>query len=227
MARRHNHLYFEEIGTKFDEWMSDYDVGRRTETILSVIPFDFNGAALEVGCGTGAITRGIAPLLSDLTVSDISEALAQATSEKYGCKSVTADATKLSFEDCTFDLVISSECIEHTPDPKKCISEMLRVLKPEGILILTTPNRLWWPVVRFSQIVKIRRFQGNEYFLSPRQITVEVTNHKGEILFKTGCHLFPWHFAPLQPLLKRIDKFGKILYPVMINQVIAAKRLSN
>ncbi len=225
MKNKHKHLYFEEIGTKFDEWMSDYDVGQRSEAILSAIPAAFKGATLEVGCGTGAITQGIAPILSDLTVSDISEVLSRATSEKFGCKCSVEDATQLSFEDCTFDLVISSECIEHTPDPKKCISEMLRVLKPEGILILTTPNRLWWPVVRFSQIVKIRRFQGNEYFLSPQQVTAEVTNHKGVIISKSGCHLFPWHFTPLQPLLKRIDKFGKILYPLMINQVIVARRL--
>ena len=227
MARKHKHLYFEEIGTKFDEWMSDYDVGRRTEAILSAIPLGFTGATLEVGCGTGAITRGIAPLLDDLTVSDISEALSRTTSEKYGCKWTAEDATQLSFEDCTFDLVVSSECIEHTPNPKKCISEMLRVLKPEGILILTTPNRLWWPVVRLSQILKIRRFQGNEYFLSPRQVSAEVAGHDGEIIFKTGCHLFPWHFTPLQPLLKRIDKLGKILYPLMINQVVVARRLSS
>jgi 2-polyprenyl-3-methyl-5-hydroxy-6-metoxy-1,4-benzoquinol methylase len=41
-----------------------------------------------------------------------------------------------------FDTVISCETIEHVPDPRKAISELIRVLKPGGRLFLTTPNYL-------------------------------------------------------------------------------------
>lgn len=224
MRRKHRNLYFEDIGEKFDEWMSDYDVSRRTEAILAVLPSSFNGSALEIGCGTGAISKSLKPYLDNYIVTDISDNLARATGISLNCEWSTEDATNLSFGDSIFDLVVSSECIEHTPDPRKCIAEMMRVLKPGGTLILTTPNKLCWPVVRISQITRIRKFQGNENFLFPNQITFEILRSGGEVRFKTGCHLFPWHFSPLQPLLRIIDKYGRFLYPLMINQVVVAVR---
>lgn len=214
--------YFESIGSDFDKWMSDYDVQRRTDVICGAIPSGFIGRGLEVGCGTGAVSKYLRPLVDDLTVTDISSVLAKDTARKLNCAWSQEDAMALSFKDKSFDLVISSECIEHTPDPEKCIVEMLRVLKPGGTLIITTPNRLWWPVVRLAQISKIRKFQGNEKFLSVAKLTKTIEENGGTILLRTGCHLFPWHLPFVKPLLRYLDKFGPSLYPLMINQVAIA-----
>jgi len=50
------------------------------------------------------------------------------------------DAMALSFPEATFDIVICTEVLEHLPDPKLCVSELFRVLKPGGLAIITTPN---------------------------------------------------------------------------------------
>ena len=39
-----------------------------------------------------------------------------------------------------FDVVVSSECIEHTPDPAEAVRQMVLVLKPGGLLAISTPN---------------------------------------------------------------------------------------
>ncbi|MEX0918569.1 MAG: class I SAM-dependent methyltransferase [Candidatus Paceibacterota bacterium] len=57
---------------------------------------------------------------------------------------VVADAHQLPFEKNTFDVVLCSEVLEHLHSPKQAISEMYRVLKPGGILILTT--RFMFPI---------------------------------------------------------------------------------
>lgn len=224
VPRPHKDYYFESIGSDFDKWMSDYDVSRRAESICSAIPKNFNGAALEIGCGTGAISKSIRLMIENLTVSDISEVLARETADALACDWSQEDATKLSFADESYDLVISSECIEHTPDPSRCVVEMLRVLRPGGVLIVTTPNKLWWPVVRLAQITKMRKFQGNEKFLSVRELTSTINNNGGEVLQRTGCHLFPWHFPFVKPLLRRIDRYASVLHPLMINQVAVAHK---
>ncbi len=51
------------------------------------------------------------------------------------------DITKSSFESESFDLVLCSEVIEHIPDSKTALAEMYRLLRPGGLLILTTPQR--------------------------------------------------------------------------------------
>jgi len=51
-----------------------------------------------------------------------------------------ADAADLPFEDKSFDVVICRELIEHVSDEQKVYSEIKRVLKPEGYLLITTPN---------------------------------------------------------------------------------------
>jgi len=53
------------------------------------------------------------------------------------------DATKLPFEDNTFDCVVTSEVLEHIQDDVSVISELHRVLKPGGSLGVTVPS--WWP----------------------------------------------------------------------------------
>ncbi len=225
MRRPHKDYYFENIGTDFDKWMSDYDVSRRAESISSAIPKNFNGAALEIGCGTGAISKTLKLLIENLAVSDISEVLARETATTLGCKWFQENATSLSFKDESWDLVVSSECIEHTPDPGRCVAEMLRVLRPGGILIVTTPNKLWYPVVRFAQITRMRKFQGNEKFLSVRQLTKIIADNEGDILQRSGCHLFPWHFPFVKPVLRRIDKYAALLHPLMINQIAVARKV--
>ena len=54
---------------------------------------------------------------------------------------VQADATRLAFDDDSFDSVVSFETIEHVRDAGALVTEIRRVLKPGGLLILSTPNR--------------------------------------------------------------------------------------
>lgn len=54
---------------------------------------------------------------------------------------IVDDITKMSFESHTFDLVISFETIEHIKSHTAFINEVKRVLKPEGLFLISTPNK--------------------------------------------------------------------------------------
>jgi SAM-dependent methyltransferase len=56
---------------------------------------------------------------------------------------VIGSALDLPFADSTFDTVVSTEVLEHVPDPLRALREMHRALKPAGHLILSTP--MYWP----------------------------------------------------------------------------------
>jgi ubiquinone/menaquinone biosynthesis C-methylase UbiE len=54
---------------------------------------------------------------------------------------VVADAVDLPWEDRSFDAVYAGEIIEHVAGPSEALAEWKRVLRPNGVLILSTPNR--------------------------------------------------------------------------------------
>lgn len=221
---RKSEFYYEEIGAEFDRFMSAYDVERRAAVIADLFPAWQPTRTLEVGCGTGAITRTFRHRVTQLVVCDLSDRLAQETAAATNAIGRAEDAANLTFSDGSFDLVITSECVEHLQDPARAIGEVLRVLEPGGQLILTTPNRLWLPLVLLAQRLRIRRFQGNESFVGTRELRSCVTAAGGEVLRQTGCHLLPWQLPGVKPLLRRLDRFGDHLYPLMINQAISARK---
>lgn len=56
---------------------------------------------------------------------------------------LVCSAQDLPFAAEIFDTVVSTEVLEHVPDPARALREMRRVVKPTGALILTTP--MYWP----------------------------------------------------------------------------------
>lgn len=222
---RKSELYYEELGASFDEFMSAYDVERRVQLIDALLPKrrDFENG-LEVGCGTGAVTQHFYRRVRNLTVSDLSAQLAESTGKAVSARWCREDACHLSFSDNTFDLVLSSECIEHTPDPVAAVKEMARVLAPGGTLVLTTPNRLWYPIVWGASRLHLRRFQGNEFFLWPGTVISKLRECGISGIRVQGCHLFPWQIPFAKRFLPYLDQLGRTLYPIMINFGVAGEK---
>jgi len=100
---------------------------------------------LEVGCGLGDFSiylskQGAKIIGTDFSTSAIAFAQKKCASRETSASFQLADAQALPFKNESFDLIFSCECLEHVPDPKKALSEMFRLLRPNGRLILTTEN---------------------------------------------------------------------------------------
>lgn len=65
------------------------------------------------------------------------------TADLPGAGVVGYDGTRLPFPDSSFDVVESIDVVEHTEDPDAYVAELARVLAPEGVILLATPNRLF------------------------------------------------------------------------------------
>ena len=108
------------------------------------------------------------------------------------------DATDLKFDNNYFDIVIAKEIIEHLPDAKKAIRETFRVLKPGGVLIVTSPNR-------DSLHLRVNRMLGNPDFkcsidhikeFTFQEATDILTNEGYSIQKKEGVFLQPYWGIP-------------------------------
>lgn len=99
---------------------------------------------LDIACGEGYGSNLLADYAEHVIGVDISEEVIHHAQTSY-CKSNLAfkqgSALKIPFESAIFDVVVSFETLEHVTDHQKMISELKRVLKPDGILIISTPEK--------------------------------------------------------------------------------------
>ena len=65
-------------------------------------------------------------------------------------RQVQADAARLPLADASMDVIVSFETIEHVPDARALVHELRRVLRPGGVLVLSTPNREFGPPERHT-----------------------------------------------------------------------------
>jgi 2-polyprenyl-3-methyl-5-hydroxy-6-metoxy-1,4-benzoquinol methylase len=103
-----------------------------------------HGTALEVGPGSGVYLDLLCELFAKVTASDVEDeyldhVAAQATGHA-NLELAVDDIGATALEPQSFDLVLCSEVIEHTPDPAAVLAGLQRVLRPGGVLVLSTPQ---------------------------------------------------------------------------------------
>ena len=108
---------------------------------ICVEALDLNGdeSLLDAGCGPGKFLEYIRSQGHDgpLTGLDQSEAMV-AEVAKLGCDAVEGDVQALPFDDASFDRVVARHMLYHVPDITQALREFQRVLKPDGLLLVTT-----------------------------------------------------------------------------------------
>jgi SAM-dependent methyltransferase len=99
------------------------------------------GSVLDVGCGSGWSAHWFAAHGHDATGLDLNpDAFEPPPHDRL--RFVTGSGTELPFPDGTFDVVAANQCLEHVPDPRRMLDEMVRVARPGGAVCVVGPNLL-------------------------------------------------------------------------------------
>jgi 2-polyprenyl-6-hydroxyphenyl methylase/3-demethylubiquinone-9 3-methyltransferase len=103
-------------------------------------------SALDVGCGAGLLAEPLARLGARVTGIDASPeviAVAQGHADRMGLAIDyrIGDVQKLEGQ---FDLITAMEVIEHVADPAAFVTALARLLAPNGLLVMSTPNATGW-----------------------------------------------------------------------------------
>jgi O-antigen biosynthesis protein len=104
-----------------------------------------NHHVLDAACGAGYGSEILADIAENVIGGDVSEESIGYAKKTYARKNLHfqyTDVRKLSFEDNKFDVYTSFETIEHITEHENYLKEAVRVLKPDGLFIVSTPNKI-------------------------------------------------------------------------------------
>jgi ubiquinone/menaquinone biosynthesis C-methylase UbiE len=106
-----------------------------------LLQFAAGADVLDSGCGTGYGTALLGEKAKSIVGIDISKAALSWAQKHYpNINYKQMNVQELTFPDNSFDLIVSSENFEHLQDQKAHLSELARVLRPDGLCFIASPN---------------------------------------------------------------------------------------
>jgi dolichol-phosphate mannosyltransferase len=126
---------------------------------------------LDIGCGTSRIVQGH----PESVAMDYSFKKLRYLG-RTNKKRIQASTFLLPFKDESFDKIIHSQVIEHIPHDPIIFTELSRVIRQDGILIIGTPDygRIWWPIIEYFYDRILPNAYGHEH----------ITHYTKKSLFK-------------------------------------------
>ena len=156
-------LTFKELeefyATSYFEYIDSYekDFNRRIGAIRWIRKYKSSGKLLDIGCSVGSMLEAADKHFDPLGIDVAEWALEKAREKGLKVKSGTLEGIK--FQDETFDVVTFTEVIEHIHDPLAFLTEVHRILKPDGVIYLTTGN---------IEGLRAKRDGAKWYYLTPQ-----------------------------------------------------------
>lgn len=156
--------------------------------------------ALDIGAGVGELAFQLALLGHKVTALDFDfRALRQARSPYVPpVDLVVGDATRLPFRNESFDLIVCNSAIEHFPNDKSALSEMSRVVRKSGTVLVTTDS---YPSQASKLIEKTPLSWRREEFIKNSDLCSAMRNFHRE-----NCHVV--NFYQAEPLINKFEQAG-------------------
>ncbi|HUV42939.1 MAG TPA: class I SAM-dependent methyltransferase [Patescibacteria group bacterium] len=199
-----------------------YRFQRRTKEVLKAIqkyqPKPNN--ILDLGTADGLMLSQIKDHFpkSNCLGIEYSQELIKTNQDKR-IKIIQGNVLKLPFQKPQFEVIIAAAIIEHLNQPQKLIRESQRVLKKNGILILTTPDPFW---EKTATLVGHLKKESHYSTLDLRELTKILKKQGFQILEKKKFMFSPIGFPREEAIEKILRLFS--LNALMANQLIIAKK---
>jgi SAM-dependent methyltransferase len=157
-----------------ENWLKSF--ARRLRQIQKYRPV---GRVLDVGCGPGFFMEAAAHMGYDVWGVDPSDYIVRVARERFGARVQHGTIHTADFEPQSFDVVVAFDTFEHVYDPLKFLDQARTLLKPRGVLAITTPD--------------------------PTSVLARVFRRRW-VSFKIPEHIFYWSREPMKRALA--DRFS-------------------
>lgn len=222
--------YYEGRAHELDELVLTYEhpepykrffYGTRFDAVLGALEAQPGEEILDLGCGSGLYARTLVERGAKVTATEFAPtSLAQAMSNLGALAEQVdfrlEDVQDLSLRDARFDKVLLTEVIEHVPGPELAIAEAARVLRPGGLLVVSTPSRFAPMNLAYGLKRRLRRYGFNEHLyeftpgsfrrLLEEHLQVESLTFANFVLPYPADELYLRLGSPALGVLKRVEK---------------------
>jgi 2-polyprenyl-3-methyl-5-hydroxy-6-metoxy-1,4-benzoquinol methylase len=130
--------------SEYDYALFEYFRSAKVISFLEQVGVKFGGRLLDAGCGGGGMALSFAEEVDEVVAIDLAARFDDAgfrLAAERGVRNLSfarADGQALPFEDASFDIVLSHAVIEHVADAQRYLLELARVVKPGGVIYLST-----------------------------------------------------------------------------------------
>jgi 2-polyprenyl-3-methyl-5-hydroxy-6-metoxy-1,4-benzoquinol methylase len=218
-------FFYESFAGEWDAQMNLPELQKRLRIVFGGLleESEVRGKdVLDAGAGTGWFSRGLTRWGGRVTSLDVGTELMNQVRKKADSHRVVGSVLNLPFPDSSFDVVLCTEVIEHTTGPRHAVSELCRMLRPAGVLVLTVPNRAWHWTVRAANFMRLRPYRGYENWVGYGDLA-DWTRAQGLVVRREfGFNLLPHTYFCRLPF-DRLDRIAN-LHPYMINIALKASK---
>lgn len=180
MAFRFSFDHFDWIAPFYDLIIQNSNI----ESLIRYGKFPCNGKVLDVGGGTGRITRDLLNVHQNIILVDSSLGMLSVANRNLRINFTLCLAEKLPFSPESFERVILIDTLHHVFDASIALRECLRVLKKGGLLIIQEPDIEQWGGKMIALLEKILLMRS--HLLSIKEVHNILMPFAKEILVERG-----------------------------------------
>ena len=169
------------------EWVKDGWLNGATGELTRGVKIRATHTVIDVGCGDGGIIAFCARQGAEVIFVDMDQAKLAATAARVeqsparAYRAIESDCDPIPLPDGTGDVVICTEVLEHVPDPASFLSELIRVTKPGGQLLVSVPD------ARSEILIGATAPEG--YFEPPNHVRVFAAGELRQLVENAGLQI--------------------------------------
>jgi len=180
MAFRFSFDHFDWIAPIYDTIIP----GSNIDQLIQYGKFPCDGKVLDLGGGTGRVTRELLHIQPNIILVDSSLGMLRVANQNLRVNLTLCLAEKLPFPSNSFDRVILIDTLHHVIDTSIALRECLRVLKRDGLLIIQEPDIEQWGGRLIALLEKILLMRS--HLLRIREVHNILTPFAREIVVERG-----------------------------------------
>ena len=182
-----------------------YFYGYLTKVLRSRIPP--GQRILDIGCGSGHLLAELEP--SQGVGIDVSTPAVTAARERYGAAGLrflqgdATDPSVLAKAGGPFDVILMVNVVTHLEDVQAAFEGLVPLCHRRTRIFIYSYSRLWQPVLRLAEILRLKHRQPPEAWLPPEEIRTMLSLADLEVVRRDSLVVFPAHVPLLADLLNR------------------------
>ena len=212
LQQLYDHTYFlseESAITGYEDYISDKEnIVRTSHKKLKRIEkyYPQKGTILDIGCATGFFLLAAREREWDARGVEYSDYASQIAREQHSLQVKTGTIKEAEYKDEFFDCVTMWDLIEHVTDPMADLAEVNRIMKPDGILAIITPNVASFIAKLWGKKWLLWNRTDHLYFFSPNTLN-QMLKKNGFKIIKVKNLGYGGKFVSVDFIFERLKKY--------------------